>query len=40
MKGLQITINEYIDILKKIANHNAIGKLFVVNFNEINIQEK
>jgi hypothetical protein len=40
MKGLQVTINEYVDILKNIANHNAIGKLFVVNFNEINIQEK
>ena len=40
MKGLQTTINEYIDILKYIANHNAIGKLFVVNFNEINMQEK
>ena len=40
MKGLQVSINEYVDILKNIANHNAIGKLFVVNFNEINIQEK
>jgi len=40
MKGLQITINEYIDVLKIVANQNAIGKLFVVNFNEINIQEK
>lgn len=40
MKGLQITINEYIDILKLVANQNAIGKLFVVNFNEIASQEK
>jgi hypothetical protein len=40
MKGLQITINEYIDVLKIVANQNAIGKLFVVNFNEINGQEK
>jgi hypothetical protein len=40
MKGLQITINEYIDVLKIVANQNAIGKLFVVNFNEINMQEK
>lgn len=40
MKGLQITINEYIDVLKIVANQNAIGKLFVVNFNEINAQEK
>lgn len=40
MKGLQITINEYIDVLKIVANQNAIGKLFVVNFNEITSQEK
>jgi hypothetical protein len=40
MKGLQITINEYIEVLKIVANQNAIGKLFVVNFNEINAQEK
>lgn len=40
LKGLQITINEYIDVLKLVANQNAIGKLFVVNFNEINAQEK
>jgi len=40
MKGLQITINEYIDVLKIVAYQNALGKLFLVNFNEINIQEK
>ena len=40
MKGLQITINEYIDVLKIVANQNAIGKLFVINFSEINAQEK
>ena len=40
MKGLQISINEYIDVLKIVASQNAIGKLFVVNFNEINAQEK
>lgn len=40
MKGLPITINEYIEILKVVANQNAIGKLFVVNFNEINTHEK
>lgn len=40
MKGLQITISEYIDVLKIVASQNAIGKLFVVNFNEINPQEK
>jgi hypothetical protein len=40
MKGLQISISEYIDVLKIVASQNAIGKLFVVNFNEINYQEK
>jgi len=40
MKGLQITIDEYIEILKMVASQNAIGKLFVVNFNEIHGQEK
>ena len=40
MKGLQITISEYIDVLKNVASQNAIGKLFVVNFAEINSQEK
>jgi len=40
MKGLKITINEYIEILKIVAGQNAIGKLFVVNFSEINGHEK
>ena len=40
LKGLSITINEYIDVLKIVAGQNAIGKLFVVNFNKINMQEK
>jgi hypothetical protein len=40
MKGLQITIHEYIDVLKIVASQNAIGKLFVVNLSEINPQEK
>jgi hypothetical protein len=39
MKGLLLTIEEYIQILKIVAHQNAIGKLFVVNFNEINTQE-
>jgi len=39
-KGLQLTIIEYIDVLKIVAQQNAIGKLFTVNFSEINIQEK
>jgi hypothetical protein len=40
MKGLQITISEYIDVLKIVASQNAIGKLFVINFAEIHSQEK
>ena len=40
MKGLPLTINEYIDVLKFVAQTNAIGKLFTVNFAEINAQEK
>jgi len=40
MKGMQITISEYIDVLKIVASQNAIGKLFVVNFGEIHPQEK
>lgn len=40
MKGLQITISEYIEVLKIVAYQNAIGKLFVVNFSEINSHEK
>jgi hypothetical protein len=40
MKGLQITISEYIGVLKIVASQNAIGKLFVVNFGDITTQEK
>jgi ABC-type multidrug transport system fused ATPase/permease subunit len=40
MKGMQITISEYIQVLKIVASQNAIGKLFVVNFGDINPQEK
>ena len=40
MKGLPLSINEYVDILKTVAQTNAIGKLFTVNFNEISAQEK
>ena len=39
LKGLQITIDEYIIVLKYVDSQNAIGKLFVVNFKEINTQE-
>jgi len=40
MKGQQLTIYDYIDVLKFVAGQNAIGKLFVVNFNDINANEK
>ena len=40
MKGIPVTLDEYVDILKIVAQTNAIGKLFSVNFAEINAQEK
>jgi hypothetical protein len=40
MKGLPLTIPEYIDVLKVVAQSNAIGKLFTVDFSEISAQEK
>ena len=39
-KGLSINFNEYISVLQIVAKQNAIGKLFTVNFNEINSHEK
>jgi len=39
IKGLEINITEYINILKLVIQQNAIGKLFTVNFSEINIQD-
>jgi hypothetical protein len=35
MKGLQITLEEYIRVLKVVAEQNAIGKIFTTNFREI-----
>ena len=40
MKGLPLTINDYITVLKTVAETNAIGKLFTVNFSEITAQEQ
>ena len=40
MRGLNLTISEYFDVLKIVAQTNSIGKLFTTNFNEINAQEK
>jgi DNA mismatch repair ATPase MutS len=39
IKGLPITINEYIDVLKLIASNHAIGKLFT-KFNSVKTDEK
>jgi hypothetical protein len=40
MKNIDITVSEYINVLKIVAQTNAIGKLFTVNFSEIGMQEK
>jgi len=40
LKGLPINIDEYISILKVVAQQNAIGKLFSVNFSSITYQER
>lgn len=40
MKGIPLDVSEYIIVLKTVAESNAIGKLFSVNFSEINSQER
>jgi hypothetical protein len=40
LKSIDITVSEYINVLKVVAQTNAIGKLFTVNFSEIGFQEK
>lgn len=40
MKGMPLNIGEYINVLKTVAQTNAIGKLFTVNFSEISSQER
>ena len=39
IRGLQITLTEYIEVLKQIAANHAIGKLFT-NFNQVDNQQK
>jgi dsDNA-specific endonuclease/ATPase MutS2 len=39
LKGLQLTMKEYIDILKIVISQHAIGKLFT-HFNAVSFQEK
>lgn len=40
IKGLKVTIPEYVNILKLVAQTNAIGKLFVINLFELSLQEQ
>jgi hypothetical protein len=40
MKNIEITVSDYVNVLKVVAQTNAIGKLFTVNFSEIETQEK
>jgi energy-coupling factor transporter ATP-binding protein EcfA2 len=40
MRGLNLTISEYVDVLKIVAQTNAVGKLFTTDFSEITAQEK
>ena len=39
MKGLDINVNEYIEVLKGLAESHAIGKLFT-QFNSVTLNEK
>jgi energy-coupling factor transporter ATP-binding protein EcfA2 len=39
MKGVSLTISEYVDVLKVIASNHAIGKLFT-QFNSVKLDEK
>ena len=38
-KGLDVTMNEYIDVLKIIASNHAIGKIFT-QFNQVSTEQK
>lgn len=40
MKGISLSLDEYTTVLKTVAQSNAIGKLFTVNFSEISSQER
>ena len=39
MKGLSVTMNEYINVLKVVISNHAIGKLFT-KFNEVSFNER
>jgi hypothetical protein len=38
-KGLDVTMNEYVDVLKIIASNHAIGKIFT-QFNQVSTEQK
>ena len=40
MKGLNISLNEYIGVLKVIAANHAVGKIFTSDFINVNMNEK
>jgi hypothetical protein len=39
LKGLTLTVEEYVDVLKLVAENHALGKLFT-KFHEVSINEK
>lgn len=39
LKGLQLTMNEYVDVLKIIISNHAIGKIFT-SFHEVDLNQK
>jgi 5S rRNA maturation endonuclease (ribonuclease M5) len=39
LKGHELTMNEYIEVLKFVAKTNAIGRFFTTDFTGMNIQE-
>jgi len=40
MRGIPLSVHDYTEVLKVVAQTNAIGKLFTTNFFEITAQEK
>ena len=40
IKGLDLNLSEYVDILKIVAKQNALGKLLICDFNEIQMHER
>jgi hypothetical protein len=39
LKGLNVTINEYIEVLKLLASNHAIGRIFT-HFNKVSMEQK